>query len=48
MEWIEVIIAIEGFHAKRAYIAFRVDFYFCRIKLSFGGLTCLAMKSIVV
>ena len=39
---------IEGFPAKRAYIAFRADFYFCRIELSFGGLICVAMKSIVV
>ena len=41
-------LVIEGFPAKRAYIAFRADFYFCRIELSFGGLTCVAMKSIVV
>ena len=39
---------IEGFPAKRTYIAFRADFYFCRIELSFGGLTCVAMKSIIV
>ena len=26
---------IEGFRAKRAYIAFRVDFYFCRIERYF-------------
>ena len=32
----------EGFPAKKAYIAFRADFYFCRIELSFGGLTCVA------
>ena len=39
---------IEGFRAKRAYIAFRADFHFCRINLIFRGLTCVDMKSIVV
>ena len=43
-----IAIVIEGFPAKRAHIAFRVDFYFCRIKLNFGGLICVAIKSIVV
>ena len=43
-----MLCIIEGFPAKRAYIAFRTDFYFCRIELSFGGLTYVAMKSIVV
>jgi len=38
---------IEGFHAKRAYVAFWVDFFFCRIELIFGRLTCFDMKSIV-
>ena len=39
---------MEGFHAKRACIAYRADFYFCRIKLIFGRLTCVDMKSIIV
>ena len=43
-----LVKSVGGFPAQRAYIAFRADFYFCRIELSFGGLTCVAMKSIVV
>ena len=42
------MIPIEGFLAKRVYIAFRAYFYFCSIKLIFGGLTCVDMKSIIV
>ena len=38
---------IEGFPAKRAYIAFWPIFIFCRIELIFGRLTCFDMKSIV-
>ena len=38
---------IEGFRAKRAYIAFWPIFIFCRIELIFGRLTCFDMKSIV-
>ena len=37
------VLTIEGFAAKRAYVAFRADFYFCRIELIFGGLTCVEM-----
>ena len=30
ISWL-IITTIEGFPAKRAYITFRADFYFCRI-----------------
>ena len=42
-----IIIIIEGFHAKRAYIAFRVDFIFAGSRAIFGRLTCFDIKSIV-
>ena len=39
------LISIEGFRAKRAYIAFWTDFHFCRIELIFGRLTCFDVKT---
>jgi len=37
-------VIIEGFCAKRAYIAFRADFHFYRIELIFGRLTYFDIK----
>ena len=44
----EITPLIEGYRANRENIAFRADFYFCRIELNVCRLTCVDMKSIIV
>jgi len=44
----QMIMKIEGIHAKRAYITFWADFHFLQVELIFGRLTCFDIKKNIV